>query len=230
LSPGGGFVQFTLCVEGYNASMLNSTAGSSALKAGISAYLAAANASVLLMELASAIDGCNPVVGRRSLAAASDAAAVTLRALATSRTASSAVTVAVRALNAPATAAACVQLAMQLQVAGLSLAASAYLAPVALPPPSNSSLAAVAAAVAATVGVPSPPSPPPRPPWPPAASAPPGAMGGAGGAKNRHAVLDKSAAATAGAAIAYALAGIVVLWLPTHSTCHGACLLSCAHS
>ena len=215
-------MQFPLCVEGYNASWLASRAGAASLAAGISAYLAAANASVPLVELANVTDGCAPVAGRRRLVAAADVAAVTLRALATSRAANSAVTIAVRALNAPATAAACVQLAARLQAAGLSRASGVYLAPVAAAAPSNSSLAVIAAEVAATVGVPSPPSPPPRPPWPPAAAAPPGAMGGAGGAKNRHAVLDVVAASSPGAAIGYALAGVAVLWLPVHMIFHAA--------
>ena len=51
-------------------------------------------------------------------------------------------------------------------------------------------------------------------------------MGGAGGAKHRHAVLDPPAATSAGAAIGYALAAILVLWLPVHMAFHA---LTAAH-
>jgi hypothetical protein len=216
-------VTLTLCVEGYAAVSLNSSVGAAALELGIAAYLAGANAAVASVELVSATDGCGAASGRRhALAVAPAAASVTLRALAVSRVASIAVTAAVRALNAPATAAPCVMLAAQLQSAGLGLTTGAWLAP-AVSTPSSSPLAEIAAAVAATVGVPNPPSPPPSPPWPPAFPAPPGAMGGAGGATNRHAVLATVAAATsAGAAIGYALAAIVVLWLPVHMAFHAA--------
>jgi hypothetical protein len=70
---------------------------------------------------------------------------------------------------------------------------------------------------------PQPPQPPPRPPWPPTLSIAPGASLATPGAGASHAIVTQRRAAAAddaagtGASIGYALAALVLLWLPTQT-------------
>ena len=119
---------------------------------------------------------------------------------------------AVRGLADPASASATVLL-IKLRLFGLYASTSVWLQPVpgvtGTPPP------------LAPATLP-PPRPPPRPPFAPARPAPPGALGGFGGAKNRH----RAEAGSAGAAVGYAIAAVVILWLPMYMAFHA---LTAAH-
>ena len=221
-SPPGDDVMFTLCAEGVSAASFANTTVAAELAAGVAAYFAANGAAFAAgdVSLLRAAVGCAaPAAARRSLAAAaSPLAGLDLLAASPSAAATAAAGAALRALAQPTSAAAHVLVAA-LQAAGLRSLTSVWTAPVVV----NGTLGAAVAAAGANAGQPTPPSPPPRPPYPPVANAPPGAKGGAGGARNRPKV---AAPDSAGAAVGYAIAAIVVLWVPVHMLFHA---LTAAH-
>ena len=182
-------VSFSLCIVGYNASDLTSTAPNSTAAlaaAGIAAWLASVNCTQAAVTVSQPTAGCS---GSQAVLQ------VTVSVLVATDTADAdaAAILAIRGLGSTPSAPAA--LLAELQAAGLTAASSAAL-PVVVGSGTLSSL--VTAQVATTLAATSLPppaarqsvqaqdAPPPPPPWPPALGAPPDANGGAGGAINRH--------------------------------------------
>ena len=211
---------FTLCLQGYDSTSYDNGAVAAMLTSGVASFFAAANANLSGMVVGyvrASTSGCDaPASGRRrsALAAALPTATVTLRAFGTSSPVVSAVGAALRKVTTPSSSGA-VAMLTAVNAAGLTSMTSLWTEPVVSV---DTFLSAVAAAAAAAAGQPAPPSPPPQPPHPPLASAPPGARGGAGGARNREIKFEGADGAVA--AVGYALAACVVLWLPAHMAFH----------